>query len=171
MLVPVEARCLILTCGNPLRGDDGVGPWLATWAQDRFRDDPSIHIIYRQQWTPELAHDISGVDCVIFVDASNDAAPGAVQFCPVKPARDIAGLATHHLDAPQLLALCKHLYDHTPCTSLLLTIGIGSTDLGETFSKPVHDALQQACILLEKAAMHPHDVTALSFLTDSATSA
>ena len=48
-------RCLILACGNTLRGDDGVGPWLAEWAENQFRTESQICVIARQQWTPELA--------------------------------------------------------------------------------------------------------------------
>ena len=33
---PTPARCLILACGNTLRSDDGVGPWLAEWAEETF---------------------------------------------------------------------------------------------------------------------------------------
>jgi Ni,Fe-hydrogenase maturation factor len=38
-MTPTQARCLILACGNTLRGDDGVGPWLAEWAEKRFREE------------------------------------------------------------------------------------------------------------------------------------
>ena len=48
-------RCLLLACGNTLRSDDGVGPWLAAWAEERFRTEARVSILSRQQWTPELA--------------------------------------------------------------------------------------------------------------------
>ena len=150
-----STRCLILACGNPLRSDDGVGPWLVTWAQERFGDDPSVRIMYRQQWTPELADNLSRAKSAIFIDASTAAAPGAVELHRVKPAGDNAGIATHHLDAAQLLALCEQLYEAVPANSLLLTIGIASTEFGETFSPPVHEALDTACAELEKLVFDP----------------
>jgi Ni,Fe-hydrogenase maturation factor len=33
---PPQVRVLILACGNTLRSDDGVGPWLAEWAEQHF---------------------------------------------------------------------------------------------------------------------------------------
>ncbi len=30
-------QCLILACGNTLREDDGVGPFLAQWAEEHWR--------------------------------------------------------------------------------------------------------------------------------------
>jgi hydrogenase maturation protease len=155
-------RCLILTCGNPLRSDDGVGPWLAAWAQEHFDQDPGIRIMYRQQWTPELAHNISRATAVIFIDASTDAPPGAVQLHRVAAAEDPSGLASHHLHAHQLLALASQLYESIPVTSLLLTLGIGSTAFGSSFSGPVRAALGEACALLEKLVNNPHDPLLLS---------
>jgi len=52
--------------------------------------------------------------------------------------------------APELLALARDLYDSLPATAMLLTIGAGSTELGEEFSEPVLDAIPQACALLER---------------------
>jgi hydrogenase maturation protease len=143
-------RWLILACGNTLRGDDGVGPWLASWAEQRFRGRADIRIITRQQWTPELAQDISQSEDVLFIDSSADSVPGAVRLDPVSPAKCEAGIATHHLHAPQLLALSKDLYSILPRTSLLLTVGVDSTELSETFSEAVRAALPQACGMIEQ---------------------
>jgi len=59
------------------------------------------------------------------------------------------GLAMHHQGAPELLALARDLYNSRPAKAALLTIGAGSTELGEEFSKPVLDAIPHACGLLE----------------------
>jgi len=72
-----KARCLILACGNTLRSDDGVGPNLAAWAEERFRQDPDVRVISRQQWTPDLAEDIAPADSVLFIDASVNPRPDA----------------------------------------------------------------------------------------------
>jgi hydrogenase maturation protease len=148
-----QARCLILACGNTLRGDDGVGPWLAEWAEERFRAQTDVRVVSRQQWTPELSEEIAHSDSVLFIDCSADSAPGVVRLFPVEPAADTLGLATHHLGAPELLALGRELYDSLPSNALLLTIGSGSTELGEAFSDPVKTALPDACSLLEKTVL------------------
>jgi len=150
-----SVRCLILACGNPLRGDDGVGPWLVTWAQERFGDDPSTRIMYRQQWTPELAYDISRSEAVIFIDASTQDEPGAIQLHRVEPSDKSGGIETHHLHASQLLALSYQLYESVPGTALLLTIGVGSTELGESFSDPVRASLDEASGLLARLVADP----------------
>lgn len=143
-------RCLILACGNSLRGDDGVGPWLAAWAEERFRGNAGVRVIARQQWTPELAEEISRSPSVLFVDSSLEADPGRIQVAPVAPELRGAGLATHHLCAAELLGLCQELFDFLPRSAVLLTVGAGSTDLAEGFSDAVKAALPNLCAEIEK---------------------
>jgi hydrogenase maturation protease len=148
------ARCLILACGNTLRGDDGVGPWLAEWAANRFRSQAGICVVARQQWTPELAEEIARAESVLFIDSSAESAPGVVKINSIQPAAGTERLATHHLDAAQLLALGRDLYGALPRNALLLTIGAASTELGEEFSGPMTAALPEACLLLEATVLN-----------------
>jgi hydrogenase maturation protease len=148
---PHRTRILILACGNTLRSDDGVGPHLAAWAVEHYRTDPSIRVISRQQWTPDLAEDLAHTDCALFLDCSIDAPPGSVQLCNVHPAPRASALGTHHLGAPELLALALDLYGSAPRSAQLLTIGAASLDLGETFSPEVTAALPHAVSLLGRA--------------------
>src|SRR6266567_6718731 len=120
---PTKPRCLILACGNTLRSDDGIGPWLADWAADHFASNAQVRTIIRQQWTPDLAEDIASANSVLFVDCSVESAPGQIHLTAVHPAQPNPGLATHHTGAPELLALAHELYGTTPAISLLLTIG------------------------------------------------
>lgn len=143
-------QCLILACGNTLRSDDGIGPWLAQWAEEKFQNDPHIRVISRQQWTPDLAEDIAQSESVLFIDCSIESEPGSVSLCEVYPAEPAAGLATHHLGASELLTLSHQLFNALPKNSELLTIGAGSIELGERFSKRVHDAIPNACAMLEE---------------------
>lgn len=143
-------RCLLLACGNTLRGDDGVGPWLAAWAWEQFRNEVGVRVLSRQQWTPELAEDVARADCVIFTDCAANLPPGSVQIVSVQPADSRRGLATHHLGAAELLALGHDLYGSLPRHAQLLTVGAGSLELREGFSDAVQKALPQACAVLEK---------------------
>ena len=152
MILP-PIRCLILACGNTLRSDDGVGPWLAAWAEQRFEPVPAVRVLSRQQWTPDLAEDVALAESVVFIDSSVESSPGEVRIRPVEPAAAGPGLASHHISAPELLALSQELYDSVPLEALLLTVGAGSTELGETFSKSVSDALPEACNALESAIL------------------
>jgi hydrogenase maturation protease len=148
---PTPAQCLILACGNTLREDDGVGPWLAAWAEERFACEFSVHVVSRQQWTPELAEEIAGAQSVVFIDCAANAQPGSVQLAPVEAGGEAPGLATHHFGAAELLSLSKDLYGSVPRTSLLLTIGAGSLELRESFSEAVNAALPEACDCLERS--------------------
>ena len=144
-----KARCLILACGNTLRGDDGIGPWLAQWAEERFDDEPGVRVLSRQQWTLELAEEISAAETVLFVDCSATDVPGSVSVVAVEAAA-VEGLATHHQGAPELLGLASKLYASLPRTALLMTVGAGSMELSEEFSQPVLDAIPLACTKLEE---------------------
>ena len=145
---PPRTRCLILACGNTLRSDDGVGPWLASWAEHEFAAEAVIRVISRQQWTPELAFDLTQCESVLFIDCAVDLLPGEVRIAGIAPSPSRGGLATHHTNASELLALCKEFYASLPRTALLLTIGEGSTEMGETFSPAVTASLPEACGLL-----------------------
>ena len=148
-----QARCLILACGNTLRGDDGLGPWPAQWAEERFQSEPAVRIISRQQWTPELAEEIAQAESALFIDCSVDSAPGSVELNPVVPASGPEGLATHHVGAAELLALSYELYHSLPQTAMQLTVGAGSTELSEQFSLAVTAALPEACRILEATVL------------------
>jgi hydrogenase maturation protease len=148
-----QARCLVLTCGNTLRSDDGIGPKLAEWAAERFRDNSSVRILSRQQWTPDLAEDIAAADSVLFVDASVESTPGRVRLAAVPSNRGNGDAASHHLKAQELLGLARSLYGFMAVHAMLLTVSAGSTELGETFSEPVDASLPRARRLLEKTVL------------------
>jgi hydrogenase maturation protease len=151
-MMPTKLRCLILACGNTLRSDDGIGPWLADWAEEKFSGNQTIRVISRHQWTPDLAEEISLAESVLFIDCSTESAPGEIHLFEIHPSATAQGLATHHQGAPELLALTRDLYNCQPRQASLLTIGAGSTELGEQFSDPVLDAIPQACKLIETTA-------------------
>jgi hydrogenase maturation protease len=146
-----SARCLVLACGNTLRSDDGVGPKLAEWASLRFRDHSTVRVVARQQWTPDLAADIAAAESVLFVDSSVDSVPGRVSLTAVPSNRGTGDAASHHLEAHELLGLTRSLYGSMAAHALLLTVGAGSTELGETLSDRVEAALPRAQGVLEKA--------------------
>jgi hydrogenase maturation protease len=143
-----KARCLVLACGNTLRGDDGIGPWLAEWAEERFKDKAGVRVVSRQQWTPDLVEEIAVAETVLFVDCSVAAVPGSVNVIEVEPAA-AGGRDTHHQGAPELLGYARDFYDSLPRASRLLTVGAGTIEISEEFSQPVLDAIPLACERLE----------------------
>jgi hydrogenase maturation protease len=148
-----STRCLILACGNSLRGDDGVGPSLATWAEERFHDHPTVRVISCLQWTPELAEDIAHAHLVIFIDCSVESAPGSVHLIPVDAGSARVAPSPHRLDSRELLALSRELYGASPADALLLTIGAGSIELCEGLSEAVAAVVPEARLVLEEAVL------------------
>ena len=146
-------RCLILACGNTTRSDDGVGPRLAEWAEERFCNRADVRVVSQQQWTPELAEEIAAAEAVIFVDSSAESAPGHVRLISVEAKAGESGAATHHVDACELLGLAQALCGSRPAHAMLLTVGCGSTEFGETFSDCVEAALPRAQTVLEEAVL------------------
>jgi hydrogenase maturation protease len=150
---PGSARCLILACGNTLRGDDGIGPWLAAWAEEKFPAESGVLIVSRQQWTPELAEQVAQANSVLFIDCAADAPPGSICLAPVTPSSALPRLLTHHLEASDLLAIARDYFSSLPSNSMLLTVGASSLELREGFSDAVQASLPDACKLLEDTVL------------------
>ena len=129
-----QVRCLVLACGNTLRGDDGVGPWLAEWVEENCAADSGVRVLIRQQWTPELAEEISQAASVLFLDCSIESPPGAIRLTAVQPAEPFPDLRHTILDSGVAGSRARALRFH-PRNSMLLTVGAGSTELGESFSE------------------------------------
>jgi hydrogenase maturation protease len=154
----LTARCLILACGNTLREDDGVGPFLAQWAEEHWRDDPRVRVLCDHQWTPEMVEEVAQAESVIFIDCSTDCEAGLVRTMPVQPAGENSKIGTHHLDAGQLLALSMQFCGAMPRSSLLLTVGAASLELREGFSEVVETALPEACRILQESVQRLLDL-------------
>lgn len=148
---PNPARCLILACGNTLREDDGIGPFLCAWAEQCFETDHRIRCISRMQWTPELAEDVAFSETVLFLDCALDIPAGKIALTSVCADAIVQPSGSHHFDAGQLLNLGRTLYDRQPREALLLKVGASSTQLREGFSSEVEAAIPEAKRTLEDA--------------------
>lgn len=137
------SRALVLACGNTLRGDDGVAPYIAKLLRDDC-SDPQIEIRSDQQWPPELAEPISQAEIVIFVDASSNLPPGKIACRKLKPAPPSQPSFTHQTSPATLLSLANQLYGRGPAQVFLVTVGGSSFDLVEELSEPVRKAVPEA---------------------------
>ena len=137
-------RALILTCGNSLRVDDGVGLQIAHSLAIGICD-PDTEFYSQQQWTPELAEAISRADLVIFVDASVAVAPGKVRTQAISPVSSATDCGMTHTCSPSgLLALAQLLYGRMPDRSYLITVGGQSFDYSDQLSEIVQRAVPVA---------------------------
>ncbi len=136
----MKRRALVLTCGNPQRGDDGAAEHVAKALLAGFCDIDT-NVRSSQQWLPEMAEAISGVGLVIFVDASAELEPGKVRTQLLKPGAVSPQSFTHSMNPEVLLALAKQLYGNAPGSAYLVTIGGKSFELSEQLTDTVRHAI------------------------------
>ena len=139
------SHTLIIGYGNPLRGDDGIGPRAAELLADRGGATPlplpeGVQVLVCHQLTIELAPQIAEAARLILIDARATGEPGSIQQCVLTPVIPDSASLTHHVDAQGLLAAAEMLYGHAPET-LLFTVSGGSFDGGETLTPAVAAAL------------------------------
>ncbi|HXX99942.1 MAG TPA: hydrogenase maturation protease [Candidatus Limnocylindrales bacterium] len=136
-------HAILLACGNPLRGDDGVAVHLAR-QMEANQGEPGAEILCSQQWTPELAERISHADLAIFVDASAAIPPGQIQVQSIEAAAGRPGATAHSVSPAHLLALAEHVYGHAPQRAFLVSIGAASFAHDRQLSAPVREAIPAA---------------------------
>jgi hydrogenase maturation protease len=135
MRAPAEGQGgtdLVIGIGNPLRGDDGVGWWLArraqAWGRERGnRPAPTVRLV--PQLTPELALEVAAARRVLFLDAWSvgNGEGGAGQnpvplLRPLRPGEggEVGVAGGHALEPAALLALAGLLEVKRPPGWLLL---------------------------------------------------
>jgi hydrogenase maturation protease len=101
---------LVIGYGNPLRGDDGVGPKVAEAVEELHL--PHVRTLICQQLSPEHAEPVSRARTVIFVDAAVDA-PKDVQLRKLEP-NESSQLMAHAADPRTMLALARDVFGHCP---------------------------------------------------------
>ena len=126
---------LIIGYGNPLRGDDGVGPAAACRLRALGFDALCVH-----QLTPELAEAVAAAPEVIFLDADTTLTPGEISLKPVAAAENAIG----HSAAPSgLLHLARAVYGSAP-RAWILGMGGESFALREGLSPGAERAVARA---------------------------
>jgi hydrogenase maturation protease len=120
---------LVIGYGNPLRGDDGVGPKVAE-AVEELRL-PDVCTLICHQLSPEHAEPIARARTVIFVDAAVDALQH-VQLRKLEP-NETSQLMAHAADPRTMLALARDVFGHCP-EAWWLTIPAVKLDFGEELS-------------------------------------
>ena len=135
-------RPLVIGFGNSLRGDDGVGRFVAevVAADTRFS---GADVLAVHQLTPDLAADVAQASRLVLVDASSVAAPGTIavsEMCTDDRSADAGTAMTHHLDVSALLGLARRLYGEAP-SAAVVSVGVGSTELGGRFTPEVVSAV------------------------------
>ncbi|HVM75368.1 MAG TPA: hydrogenase maturation protease [Candidatus Saccharimonadales bacterium] len=135
---------IILACGNALRGDDGIGLYLAHQLYGLICD-AETEIVCSHQWLPEQAEDLSRARAAVFIDASVAVPAGEIRVQPVpNECAKMAGVTTHALTPNRLMSLARELFGNAPERAFLVTIGASSFEHGSEFSEPVRKAIPAA---------------------------
>ena len=135
---------IVLACGNALRGDDGIGLFLAHQLYGAICD-AETEIVCSHQWLPEQAEDLSRAQVAVFIDASAAIAPGEIRIQPISGKnRKTAGATTHSITPERLMSLARELFGAAPERAYLVTVGGASFEHGSEFSAPVRKAIPAA---------------------------
>jgi hydrogenase maturation protease len=151
---------LVIGYGNPLRGDDGVGPLIAEQLAKRLRDpEAKVQIVACHQLNPELAEPIAETKAVIFIDASVELKPGEVRISAIAADRFSTGAFAHSMKPSALLATASELFGQAP-PAKAVGIGASSLDMGTQLTAQVRGAVPSAIAMVEKEiaaclATHP----------------
>ncbi len=151
----VAVDTLIVACGNPMRGDDGVGPIVAEQVEASLPQalHASCRVIITHQLLPEHALELAQTRRAVLIDARvTDGEPvGAVRIDTVVPEKSLApcksqtgaesGL-THHWTFPRLLAIAEALYGHIP-EAYTVSVSADAFDDLDTLSPPIKAAVPQ----------------------------
>jgi hydrogenase maturation protease len=123
---------LIIGYGNTLRGDDGVGRYLAD--QIAVLHWPHCQVLSVHQLTPELAAAIALADQVIFIDAQavDPESSSGLSIETLQPLEN-QGEFGHRGSPTELLMLAKLLYDKAVNAWWVLIPAV-NFDYGETLS-------------------------------------
>lgn len=146
----MKPHSLIIGLGNPLRGDDALGPIAASAIRRQLAEEPSndlIRVMTRQDLTPELAADIAECDRLVLIDASVDGPVGTVVRRRILPIATF-GAMSHSVQPDALLTIVRQLYDRTPDAFLLtlrgLTFELSDCRLSEPVSIQVPEIVEAA---------------------------
>lgn len=141
----MTAPVLVLTWGNPSRGDDALGPLFGEHFAELARRHPEwgeVECLTDFQLQVEHALDLQGRRRVLFVDASRDVSAPCL-LTRIAPGRD--GTFTTHAMSPQaVLQVYAEIEDGQPPPAWLLAIRGERFELGEPLGDRAREALTAA---------------------------
>ncbi len=143
----MQAKLLVLGCGNDARGDDGLGP--AFIERLGAAAIPHIDARYDYQLRVEDAMDIGNYQHVIFVDASRDA-QAPFEYHSLDTGTSPLSLDTHSTSPQALMQLARTLFGATTPASVLAIRGYEFEPFVEGLSAQASSNLQSALEYLSR---------------------
>lgn len=142
---PTRAPILVLAVGNPSRGDDAAGPWLADqldqWlSQSGISLQDQVEVLCDQQLMVEHALDLVDRQRVLFIDAAAQL-PTAFCWTRVSPSPAGPAVSSHQCTPAQLLQLCADTLNAPVPPCWLLSVRGEGFELGAPVSQAMQETL------------------------------
>jgi hydrogenase 3 maturation protease len=132
-----EPTCLV-GVGNPLRRDDGVGPWIVGAVREAVAGT-RLSVVDAQSVPENFVHVVARADCrnVVFVDAAAaEGEPGTVVFGPLAEFPEAESFSTHKL----ALSFCGKFLEAAGKKVFLLGVVPSDLEFGEGMTPEVERA-------------------------------
>jgi hydrogenase maturation protease len=142
----------VIGYGNTLRGDDGIGPYVAETVAGWQR--PGVRSLAVQQLTPELAEPLANAGLAIFVDVRSASEDDAVRLQCLAPVEATFTLG-HASDPQYLLRLARTLYGRSPPAWWVLVPGTSYAlreGLSAVAARGMETALHEIGLLIDRHA-------------------
>ena len=141
-----KKRTCVVGIGNPLRSDDGVGPYVCQLLEEIKLSN--VHFIETHQLDMGLAEELSKYDRVIFADASLELE--TFSFLPIQLEHHVQTQSFSHQINPSMLAsLTSQLYKQNT-QFYICAIGASNFEMGNLLSVSARKNVQDAVALLSQ---------------------
>lgn len=134
----LKGKIVIVGMGNPLKGDDGLGPCLIK----RLKGKAKVHLIDGGSAPENYVGKIASLkpDTILVIDACGlGLAPGRVELLEIEAIKNI-GYSTHDV-SPRVFM--NYLKEETGADVFMLAVQPKEAKLGERLSSPVKKAIEK----------------------------
>ena len=137
----LPCKVLVIGYGNPIRGDDAIGPMAAERLEQSVSSD-KVQVISRHVLTTELIAEVSEATLAVFIDAATDGPIGEVLCRPLSGDPQTAASMAHFFQPRELLAAARELYGNQPESYLVSVRGMSFDFAKYQLSPTVEDAME-----------------------------
>ncbi|MGW3266362.1 hydrogenase maturation protease [Streptomyces sp. NPDC001056] len=154
----MSGRVVVIGVGNPLRGDDGVGPAAVEALRGRVPDETVLTV---SDGEPARVLELwRGADTVVVAEAlrASPARPGRLHTLTAAEAasRTVGTASTHAFGLGECLALAEAL-DRLPPRLVVHAVEVADTGLGARMSEAVRSALPELIDRIAASVRQAHE--------------
>lgn len=140
-----DSNILVLGVGNPLAGDDGLGPAIVHRLNSAFRFPGNVTVIDIGPNILAALEQIAGADKLLIVDAVlDDAPPGTVISRRIEENHVMVSSGQHQIGIEELLHKIENLCGHKPQAALVGIVPREIVAWSDRLSETVMNALPEA---------------------------